>query len=56
MAKIETEIKKLSIEIPLDVHCDIKKYAASRNMSMREYITAILYDRIIWEKNDEKNR
>lgn len=54
MSKIQPIIKKLSIEIPLPMHCDLKKYAASMNMSMKEYITSILLDQIILEKNNEE--
>ena len=53
MTEMQQIIKKLSIEIPLPMHCDLKKYSAIRNISMKEYITSILLDQIIVEKKDE---
>jgi hypothetical protein len=46
MQKIQVQVKRLNIEIPLDVHCEIKKYVASKNISMTGYITAVLTGQI----------
>ena len=54
MEKITVPVKRLNIEISLTTHCDIKKYAASRNMSMTVYISGILNEQIIKEKKNEQ--
>lgn len=42
--------KRLNIEISQDLHNEIKARAAIRNMSMTEYVIAILADRTVQEK------
>lgn len=51
---METKKKRLNILISLDIHCDIKKYAASRNMTMTSYIEAILFEQATKEKFDQE--
>ena len=51
MTKIK--LKRLNIEVPLDVHCDIKKYASSRNMTLTAYVSLVLYEQALREHEYE---
>lgn len=46
--------KRMNIEIPLDTHCEIKKLAASRNMTMTLYVSRLFYEHAIKEKKYEQ--
>ena len=45
--------KALLIHITVQLHHDIKKRALKRNMSMKDYVTAIINDQIEKEKQYE---
>ena len=56
MKKNQLPIKRMNIEIPLGMHCDIKKYAASRNMSMALYVFELLDEQIKKEREYEQTK
>jgi predicted HicB family RNase H-like nuclease len=51
--KKKKAIKKLIIDLDLDLHCEIKKRAAERNISMKKWIEIAVEERITYEKQYE---
>ena len=49
-------LKRMNIEIPLDTHCEIKKLAASRNITMTLYVSRLLYEHAAREKLYERSK
>ncbi len=56
MEKIQVDVKRLNIEIPLDIHCEIKKYVAGKNISMTTYVSAALTNQIKRDVAHEQNK
>ena len=46
-------VKRLNLEIPIYLHCEIKARAAIRNINMTEYVIKILSEQVLKEKKYE---
>jgi len=46
-------IKRLSIDLNLDLHCEVKKRASERNITMKKWIEIAVWERINYEKQYE---
>lgn len=42
--------KRMNLEIPEELHCELKARAAIRNMTMTDYIVGILSEKTVQEK------
>lgn len=49
----QRQLKRLVIDLPVELHMDIKKRAAERNITMKEYVLQALGSRINHEKRYE---
>lgn len=43
-------VKRLNLEIPINLHCEIKARAALRNINMTEYVIKTLQEKVLKEK------
>lgn len=51
MAKKEKEpVKRMVFELPVSTHCDIKKRAAERNISVKKWLCIAIDERIAKER------
>lgn len=51
MAKKEKEsVKRMVFELPINTHCDVKKRAAERNISVKKWLWIAIHERIEKER------
>lgn len=48
--KQKKNLKRMNIEIPIELHWKLKAHAALRNMNMTDYVTKILQQQILKEE------
>lgn len=51
-----TKVKRLNVELNIDLHNEIKKYVSLKNTTMAAYITEVLRDQIKMDTAHEQNK